>query len=620
MTAQVFPLASSLRKPEPASPLQRLRQALFVLYGEQPGFEAWYADLLARIHQLAAQRPESLKALDQQRRARPAWFCSNQMLAYSAYVDRFGATLPGVQSRIPYLKELGVNLLHLLPFLRARAGDSDGGFAVARYDEVEPRLGTWADLQALSAALHQQGMSLCADFVLNHVADDHPWALAARAGDAAYQDFFHCVDSATQRDQWEATLGQVFPQTAPGNFTWVEALQTWVWTTFYPYQWDLNYGNPQVFSEVALALLRLANVGVDVFRLDSIAYLWKQPGTRCMNLPQVHVIVQALRAITDTAAPGVLLLAEAIVPTQEIPPYFGSGAARGLECHLAYHSSLMAGAWASLAEGHAELVRAVLTRTPRLPQPGSWISYVRCHDDIGWNVLRPECETLGDTQGQRLRAVSRFFAGETPGSYARGLAFQASDAQAVHGSNGMSASLLGLQADQGEAERAQALQRLSLLMGLAFTVGGLPLIYMGDELGLANAPWQAGSPGSDSRQLHRPTLDPVALLQRQHSGSLAQQVFERLRRLIQARQSLPELAADQALHVLDLGAPAVLAFQRGHSFVFLGNFSDQEQPLQLSALRRSLNASAWWDLLAQQALADTMRLAPWESRWLRACD
>src|SRR5476649_2899092 len=283
--------------------------------------------------------------------------------------------------RIPHLRELGVSYLHLLPFLRARAGENDGGFAVASFDEIEPALGSNADLEALTAQLRGAGISLCSDFILNHVADDHAWAIGARNGDAQLREFFHIYPDRTEPDRYEPTLGQVFPQLAPGNFTYVEALEGWAWTTFYPYQWDLNYANPAVFAAMAQAMLRLANRGIEVFRLDSTAFLWKRAGSNCMNQPEAHVLLQALRAVVDIVAPGVLLKAEAIVPMAELPAYFGDAAAP--ECHLAYHSSLMAAGWGALAEQDAGLLRSVIAATPALQPSASWLSYVRCHDDIG---------------------------------------------------------------------------------------------------------------------------------------------------------------------------------------------------------------------------------------------
>jgi amylosucrase len=598
-----------------------LRSCLHSLYGETPGFEQWYGSLLAAVGELHGARSPALAALDTARAAQPDWFLGQQMLGYCSYVDRFGGDLRGVAGRIPHLQELGVRYLHLLPFLKMRAGENDGGFAVASFEDVEPRFGSNADLAALTASLREAGISLCADFILNHVADDHAWARGAREGDERLRGFFHLFPDREQPDAYERTLGQVFPQAAPGNFTYVPAMDAWAWTTFYPYQWDLNWSNPEVFSAMAGTLLRLANRGIEVFRLDSTAFLWKREGSNCMNQPEAHLILQALRALTSIAAPGVLLKAEAIVPMRELPAYFGQ--ARRPECHIAYHSSLMAAAWGSLAEQDAGLVRSVVEGTPALPPHASWLSYVRCHDDIGWNVLRAEAAegAVGRTRDPqaRLAAISRFFAG-ADGSYARGEAFQSSDPHAAHGSNGMAASLAGLEGASSvspisaiaaaDAEE-MALRRLLLLDGLALSFGALPVLYMGDELGQTNdySFRERADRAMDSRWLQRPMLDEQRFAERHDSGTQAGRVYAALRALVAARQHLPVLAAGEPRSLLP--APnAVLALQRGPAFLALYNFSGEPQQFAL--------AGRWQDCLEPgQSHEGEMTIAPWAMFWLQ---
>ncbi|HEY0587325.1 MAG TPA: alpha-amylase family protein [Pseudoduganella sp.] len=588
-----------------------LRSSLQSLYGDTPGFEQWYGSLLSAIGELHGARSPALAALDTSRAAQPDWFLGQQMLGYCSYVDRFGGDLRGVAARIPHLQELGVRYLHLLPFLKMREGENDGGFAVASFEEVEPRFGSNADLEALTGDLRSAGISLCSDFILNHVADDHAWARGAREGDERLRGFFHVFPDRSQPDAYERTLGQVFPQAAPGNFTFVPALDGWAWTTFYPYQWDLNWSNPDVFSAMAATLLRLANRGIEVFRLDSTAFLWKREGSNCMNQPEAHLILQALRALVSIAAPGVLLKAEAIVPMRELPAYFGQAAQP--ECHIAYHSSLMAAAWGSLAEQDASLVRSVVDGTPPLPPQASWLSYVRCHDDIGWNVLRSEAAEGGHGAQARLAAISRFFAG-AEGSFARGEAFQSSDPHAAHGSNGMAASLAGLEGSAGASApgadaEALAMRRLLLLHGLVLSFGALPVLYMGDELGQTNDYSFRRRPdrAMDSRWLQRPMLDEQRFAQRHDSSTQAGRVYAALRSLVATRQRLPALAAGEPRSLLP-SAPEVLALQRGPAFLALYNFSGKPQQFTLQG--------QWTDAIARGALSGEITLAPWAMHWL----
>ncbi|MFZ6849426.1 alpha-amylase family glycosyl hydrolase [Undibacterium sp. RuRC25W] len=589
-------------------------------FDDPDAFHLWLQQLFSRLSETIRHRSPSLIALDLKREQHPDWFCDEHMLAYCAYVDRFGGDLQGVMRRIPHLKEMGVTYLHLLPFLKARAGENDGGFAVSAFDEVEPALGTMLDLEQLTQALRRAGISLCSDFILNHVADDHPWASAAQAGDSHYQDYFYHFPDRQLPDAYEANLGQVFPQVAPGNFSYNEAMKSWVWTTFYPYQWDLNYGNPAVFADMVIAMLELANRGVEVFRLDSTAFLWKRLGTNCMNQQETHILLKAIRHMIDIAAPGVLLKAEAIVPTADLPAYLGSPDGAHAECHMAYHSTLMAASWLSLAEQNTTLMQDVIRATPPLPPNTSWLTYVRCHDDIGWNVLRPEARLSSQDVQSRLAAVAQFFAGEG-NSFARGASFQTSDPEAVHGSVGMAAALTGCDRFSNQ-DQTSAIDRLLLLYGLSLCFGGMPFIYMGDELAQENdVDYQLiPSQSLDSRWLHRPHWQEPLYVDRLDRTTNSGAMFAGLSQLLQARRTLPQLAAHQPRHLLSCAQPEVLAFVRGsdhHPVIFVGNFSDHVCYLkQEDLLTPSLRAHDWEDLLTQQMFSDQIAIAPWSQYWL----
>ncbi|MCW8809221.1 MAG: alpha-amylase family glycosyl hydrolase, partial [Rhodanobacter sp.] len=547
----------------------------------------------------------------------PDWFVRQRMLGYSAYVDRFGGTLDGVAARIDHLRSLGVDYLHLLPFLRARRGESDGGFAVASFDEIEPGLGNMDDLQSLAAKLRGASISLCADLVLNHVADEHPWATAALAGDPALRSFFHIFPDRSQPDAYESALGQVFPQTAPGNFTLVPGLG-WTWTTFYPYQWDLNYTHPPVFTAMAHALLLLANRGVEVFRLDSAPFLWKRMGTACVNEPEVHLLLAALRACTRLVAPGVLLKAEAIMPTTEVTRYFGRGKLSGRECQLAYHTGLMAAAWAGLAEGSAALPRQILKETPATPAGTGWITYVRCHDDIVWGVLREQVAAAGDDFGERIGAAAAFLEGRTPGSFARGAAFQAPALDTVHGSNGMTASLVGLPTDPFATPEPAALRRFVLLHALACWVGAVPVLYMGDELGQGNndSPADAERVARDGRWLQRPALSRRAQQALAAGKGVPSATFAALQALARTRRD-PCWPATEVPMVIDDPGSALLMVRRGGDALAVFNFGELPIDLDLDVL----DAGAGWSdryasgASAHDSPAATRRLEPWAVLW-----
>lgn len=398
-----------------------LRDGLSAVYPDAP-------DLMQRLLEVMIhadhERSGDLKRLDAQRLLSPDWFQKEDMIGYVCYADRFAGTLTGVQEHVPYLEELGVKYLHLMPLLKPREGENDGGYAVADYREVRPDLGDMRDLARLAKRLRASGVSLCLDLVLNHVAREHEWAEKARAGNAKYRDYFHLFPDRTLPDSYEQTLPEVFPDFAPGNFSWDEQAQSWVWTTFNHYQWDLNWANPDVFLEFAELILYLANRGVEIFRLDAIAFMWKRLGTNCQNQSEVHAITQALRAVARIVAPAVVFKAEAIVAPEELLFYLGRGAHHGKVSDLAYHNSLMVQIWSSLASRDIRLMERALSVFPPKPTSTAWGMYVRCHDDIGWAISDADADAVGLSGEGHRRFLSDFYSGVFPGSFARGLVFQ----------------------------------------------------------------------------------------------------------------------------------------------------------------------------------------------------
>jgi amylosucrase len=278
-------------------------EPLSQVYGGVTDAGAFATGLVLDALTAAAARPAVLQRLDRRREIDPAWFQRSRMIGYVCYADRFAGSLPGVRQHLDYLAELGVTYLHLMPLLRPREGENDGGYAVVDYDSVDPRIGTMAELQTLAADLHERGMVLCIDLVLNHTAREHEWARKAAAGEPAYRDMYLVYPDRAEPGAYERTLPEVFPDSAPGSFTEVPELG-WVWTSFHDYQWDLNYANPAVFRAMLGTMLALANRGIDVLRLDAAPFLWKRKGTDCQNQPEAHLLVQAFRALTGSPRPA----------------------------------------------------------------------------------------------------------------------------------------------------------------------------------------------------------------------------------------------------------------------------------------------------------------------------
>ncbi len=552
--------------------------------------DRWWVDLLEplnRLHGAAVAGPlavelvrlaataygardDELHLLDERRLLEPDWLQSPRMLGYAAYADRFGGTLHGVGEQVPYLEELGVTYLHLMPLLQTREGDNDGGYAVADYTRVRPDLGSMDDLRALARTLRGRGISLVLDLVLNHVAREHGWAVAARAGDAAYRRYFHVFESrggAEGPDAYERTLPEVFPDFAPGNFTWDDDLQGWVWTTFNSWQWDVNWANPAVLQEYAEIVLDLANAGVEVLRLDAIAFMWKRIGTSCQNQPEVHDITQVLRTLTRIACPATAFKAEAIVAPRELLAYLGTGGYQGKVSDLAYHNSLMVQIWSMLATGDVRLTAHALQGLPPAPPRSTWITYVRCHDDIGWAIDDADAAALGLGGWSHRRFLSDWYSGAFPGSPARGLVFQENEATGDRRISGTAAQLCGLaSAGRDRAAVEAAVARIVLAHTVIAGFGGIPVLWSGDELAQLDDPDWASEPGhaGDNRWAHRPRLDWARAAGRRDHSTPQGQVFEAVAHLARVRAGLPHLHASVTSEVLEVRDPGVLAILRRH--------------------------------------------------------
>jgi amylosucrase len=582
-----------------------LRDPLVTLYGSDPRFEAAWRELLHALADTAADRPEPLRQLDHEREITPDWLQREQAVGYVAYVDRFAGTLAGLRERLPYLRELGISYLHLMPLLRSRPQPNDGGYAVLDYGQVEPALGTIEELGQLATELRAEGIALCIDIVLNHTAAEHAWT--ARPG------FYHVFEDRAAPDAYERTLPEAFPETAPGNFTLAD--DRWVWTTFNAYQWDLDYANPEVFVAMAKVMLRLAQAGVDVFRLDAVPYLWKRLGTDCQNQPEVHELLQALRAVFRIAAPAVAFKAEAIVAPRDLLPYLGVGKHEGKECDLAYHNVLMVLAWSALAAGKVGLLTGALRAIPHVPPQAGWVTYVRGHDDIGWAITDEDAGRAGEDAHLHRRFLADFYAGEFPGSFARGARFQLDPESGEARTSGTTASLAGLESAADEYEVELAIRRILVLYAVVFAHGGLPLIYMGDELGLLNDPHGAEDP--DNRWMHRPYMDWAAAERRHDPETIEGRLWLGLKRLVAVRRVNRALHAQAKFEPRFTGNEHVFGLEREHAgqrLLFVASFSASPQAVALTAP----DLSADVDGRRLERDGELVVLAPYQHLWIHS--
>ena len=569
-----------------------VRAGLTAVYGAQRARTA-----AAQALEIAAarftERPADLRLLDLRRHVEPDWFQQPRMLGYAAYAERFAGDLRSVAERIPYLAELGVTYLHLMPLLRPRPAPNDGGYAVMDYRQVREDLGTMDDLADLARALRANGISLTLDLIVNHVAHEHDWARRARAGDPHYRDYFYSFPDRAMPDAYEATLPEVFPDFAPGSFSWDEEARAWVWTTFNTWQWDLNWANPDVFMEFADLICFLANQGVECLRLDAIAFIWKRLGTNSQNQPEVHEITRALRAVARIAAPAVVFKAEAIVSPDDLVAYLGEGRTYGKVSDLAYNNSVMVHTWSALATRDVRMMSRALRRIPPIPPTTAWATYLRGHDDIGWAIDDADAASVGVGGWSHRSFLSDFYSGEYPGSFARGLVFQHNPATGDRRISGTAASLAGLELALESKDEAQidlAIARLLLAHAVVLGEGGLPVLFMGDELGLCNDMSFLDVPAhaEDNRWVHRPVMPWDIAELRRTPGAAPHRVFTGLRHLSRVRASLLAMHASVASEHLEPMDPGVLLVARRHPgepVLALYNVTEDPRPVPAHVVR-----------------------------------
>ena len=602
---------------------------LHALYGERSDSDAEVEALYGAMVDAYAERPEALRVLDLERQFTPDWFERPTMVGYVCYPSLFAGTLEGVRDKLAYLEELGVTYLHLMPLLHPRAAPNDGGYAVMDYRAVNPELGSVKDLRALTTDLRTRGISLCVDLVVNHTAKEHEWAQRAIAGEQRYLDYYYTFPDRDEPDAYEKTLPEIFPDDAPGSFTWCPEMAgsgRWVWTTFMDYQWDLNYTNPAVFREMMDVMFFLANQGVDVLRLDAAPFIWKRIGTNCQNQPEVFDLIQVFRGLMRVVAPGVIFKAEAIVPPDQLQQYIGVKTTTGRQCELAYNNQLMVLLWSALATRKATLLSHVLhKRAPPLLIDSNVVTYVRNHDDIGWAMSDEDLGEVGENPTLHRQFLNAFYTGDFFGSFAKGELFQFNPVTGDARVSGTTGSLAGLEAalaNEDQEAIGLAVRRILLLHSAITFFRGFPLIYMGDEIGLLNHYAYAEDPdkANDSRWLHRPPMDWNKADKRHDPNTVEGRIHQGLRRMLETRKSSSLLHSFAAIVPIWTDNEHVLAVCRKRpegSALFLASFSENWQSVSADVIGNSGLIGAVRNLVAPETPLNTsegrLYMAPYES-------
>ena len=559
--------------------LERHIDELKWLYMELYNSPEMFDSLLEGMEQYYSQREAALKRLDARREADQEWFRKSSMLGMMLYVDNFAGTLKGVQKKLDYIRRCHVNYLHLMPLLDTPKGRSDGGYAVSDFRKVRGDLGTMEDLKELASMCHRQEISLCLDFVMNHTSEDHEWARRARAGEKEYRDRYFFFGDYAVPAMFEKTVPQVFPTTAPGNFTYLPEIGQHVMTTFYPYQWDLNYRNPVVFNEMMYNFLYLANQGVDVLRIDAVPYIWKELGTDCRNLPRVHTIVRMMRMIGEIVCPGIVLLGEVVMEPEKVAPYFGT--VEKPECHMLYNVTTMAAIWNTVAARDVRLLKRQLETVSSLPSSYTFLNYLRCHDDIGWGLDYPLLESWGMKQVPHKKYLNDFFTGRWPDSFSRGVLYNDDPVTGDARFCGTTASMCGIE-KAGFEHDAKAMEQAvgldTMLHAFMMFLSGIPVLYSGDEIGQVNDYSYKSDPekAPDSRYIHRGPMrweltDRIGI-----PGTVQNSLFHNLEQLelLRAGEALFDAQVPfAALETWDDSVLGVVREDRKGKLVGLFNFS-----------------------------------------------
>ena len=598
--------------------LKRHHDELRWLYMELYDNADMFAELCSQMKWYYDQRNDKLRKLDAEREAAGEWYRKRDMVGMMMYIDNFAGTIKGVQEKLPYIEKCNVNYIHLMPFLDSPKGRSDGGYAVADFRKVKPELGTMDDLAALAEECHDKGISLCMDFVMNHTSEDHDWARRARQGDGEYMSryFFYADPSIPQ--EYEKTVPQVFPTTAPGNFTYLPELGHYVMTTFYPYQWDLNYRNPRVFNEMMYNFLYLANQGMDIIRIDAVPYIWKQLGTNCRNLPQVDTIVRMMRMIGEIVCPGIVLLGEVVMEPDKVAPYFGT--VEKPECHMLYNVTTMATTWHTVATRDIRLLRKQMDIVCSLPREYTFLNYLRCHDDIGWGLDYDTLKSWGMKEVPHKKYLNDYFQGKTEGSVSRGELYNADPVTGDARFCGTTASMCGIESagfEQDEQKMDWAITKDVMLHAYMFTQSGIPMLYSGDEIGQVNDYTYKDDPekAPDSRYIHRGKFNWDLVENIKDTSSVQGRIFGALDHLEKIRRSEAVFDADAQVYTKDYSDQSILWIVRKageEELHAVFNFSDYPKTIWMPETAEYMNL-----LTGRSDEVTTVNLPGWGFMWMK---
>ena len=601
--------------------MEQLKRLFLSVYGDSPKTNKLYEELVLKTKEYKKQRSQDLKKLDENK----YWYFDPSIVGMTIYVDHFAKDFEDLKSKIPYFKELGITFIHLMPLLKPRDGENDGGYAVEDFKEVNPELGTKPDFISLLDEFRKNGIYVCIDFVINHVAKEHVWAKAALKGDVEKQDYFIMFDTKEIPDKYNKTVPEVLPEKKPGNFTYYPEIKKYVFTSFSEFQWDLNFKNPKVFIEMVELILYLSNLGVNMIRLDAIPFMWKEVGTSCRNLPTIHKLLEMIQLIRNEVAPSVSLLGEAIVEPDEIVKYFGNETHP--ECEIMYNANLMVNIYNGFAARDARLIQ-IDTNRFNIPAHGTWMNYVRCHDDIGWGFNESAISSFGNDPFQHKQFLINFYNGSFPHSFSKGENYQYNDKTKDARTNGTLASLLGLQKaveEKNELHKSVAKQRINLAHALIMFHRGFPLIYSGVEIATLNDQSYLKDPKKkiEGRWVHRAIFDWKRADKRKVMGTDEYDVFQSLKEMIKVRGTNSIFDGRNVQYVLPQRDSSILCIVRKEkedTYFGIFNFSENHKELDFNSIREVAVSPKYQNMISGgtiDLMKSSIMLAGYEWMWLK---
>lgn len=573
---------------------KELKLNISKVYGEDKTDEI-YNRIVEIAKQAKEERPEVLKQDDLNRTS--DWY--KDEVIYMFYVDQFGTVTPEKPNQfkdtikmLPYLKDLGVTTLYMLPF--ADSPMKDAGFDVKNPQNVRQDLGGKSQFEAFIKEAKSQGFNIKADLVLNHFSDEHEWFKQAMNGDVSKLDYFVTREDLPEYTKYvDPKLGTVveykepngqiskrrliFPENTENHYrkVTINGKDYYIYHTFYPFQLDINWKNPEVLYYNLGTLNYWANLGVDIFRLDAIPYLSKDAGTNAENQPATHEIIKILSLYLQAVAPRTVLQAEACQLPKDVIPYFGTekksevivdGKTRDFkrtdEVQIAYNFPYMPALWASFITEDSKYFKDVVKQTPSIPDSASWATFLRVHDELTLEMVTPEMRQL------------IYNALEPKGApFRKGF-----------GVAGRMANFLDEDHDH-----------IEMAFSVLLSMPGIPIIYYGDEIGAKNNFENAKKSADlrkkkqakskikllsffDSRDINRGLLTQQAFYDAKNSTkTYSGKIYHKVQKMIALRKSIPALSRGD-LTILKTNYPHVFAYIRsykGEKYLIVNNLSDK---------------------------------------------